>query len=456
MNTGWSGEQVVKRCFALLLLCLLGMNASPVRNASAGSTTQVALSTNMDLDVPVSAWGIFEEGNPVSDSSNEVTPSLDGLSLRCAILGGDPYSNVHCYRNLPLDSTSDLFTLSLSFQYQPASSFNNSGAPSVVQGLEFTVSKWEAGQRYEWALQWQNVGAGAPKWRYWTPVPPVPDPPPPDPGQWLDVGISGGVSGMAWHSLTLDGEILNGQVHYRRFILDQQEFPLDLTVVPAAAVGEPDRLAIAVQLDGNSTETPYELFIDDVTLITTQTFSDVTVKYWAVDWIKRLYSAGITGGCATNPLAYCPEGVVTRAQMAVFLERGMKGSSYSPPAVGNSTGFGDVATTHWAAKWIKQLAADGITAGCGGGRYCPDASVTRAQMAVFLLRAKHGASYRPPVVGGSTGFGDVQPGHWAAAWIKQLVAEGITAGCGNGNYCPESFVTRAQMAVFLVRTFNLP
>jgi hypothetical protein len=46
--------------------------------------------------------------------------------------------------------------------------------------------------------------------------------------------------------------------------------------------------------------------------------------------------------------------------------------------------------------------------------------------------------------------------YWAAAWIKQLAAESITTGCGSGNYCPEDSVTRAQMAVFLVRTFNLP
>ena len=77
-------------------------------------------------------------------------------------------------------------------------------------------------------------------------------------------------------------------------------------------------------------------------------------------------------------------------------------------------------------------------------------------MAIFLLRSKYGASYRPPGVDGNTGFTDVEPGYWAAAWIKQLVAEGITAGCGNGNYCPASQVTRAQMAVFLVRAFNLP
>ncbi|HUE98253.1 MAG TPA: S-layer homology domain-containing protein [Anaerolineales bacterium] len=185
-------------------------------------------------------------------------------------------------------------------------------------------------------------------------------------------------------------------------------------------------------------------------------FSDIQSNYWALNFIERLYSAGITGGCGANPLNYCPEEMVTRAQMAVFLERGMRGSSYNPPGVGGSTGFGDVQPTHWAGAWIKQLATDGITGGCGSGNYCPESPVTRAQMAVFLLRSKYGPSYSPPAVGGGTGFSDVQPGYWAAAWIKQLVAEGITSGCGTGTYCPESPVTRAQMAVFLVRTFSLP
>jgi len=142
--------------------------------------------------------------------------------------------------------------------------------------------------------------------------------------------------------------------------------------------------------------------------------------------------------------------------MAVLLERGIHNSSFNPPSVGNSTGFGDVAPGYWAAAWIKQLAVEGITSGCGSGNFCPDSPVTRAQMAVFLLRAKYGASYSPPGVGADTGYGDVATGHWAAAWIKRLAAEGITEGCGNGNYCPDASVSRAQMAVFLVRTFNLP
>jgi hypothetical protein len=197
-----------------------------------------------------------------------------------------------------------------------------------------------------------------------------------------------------------------------------------------------------------------DLGADEYSTLPPPTFADVPVSYWAFEWIERLYAAGITGGCGGGN--YCPESPVTRDQMAVFLLRGIHGSSYNPPAVGGSTGFGDVPITYWAAAWIKQLAAEGITGGCGSGNYCPAGAVTRDQMAIFLLKAKYGASYTPPPVGSSTGFSDVPITHWAAAWIKQLAAEGITGGCSAGTYCPGSPVTRAQMAVFLVRTFNLP
>jgi hypothetical protein len=187
-------------------------------------------------------------------------------------------------------------------------------------------------------------------------------------------------------------------------------------------------------------------------------FSDVPSTYWARQYIERLFDAGVTGGCGTSPLSYCPETTVTRSQMAVFLLRGIHSSSYVPPAVGGSSGFGDVSPDYWAAAWIKQLAAAGITGGCGSGNYCPEYPVTRDQMAVFLLRSKYGASYTPPAVGIGTGFGDVPADHWAAAWIKQLAAEGITGGCSVSPslYCPATPVSRAQMAVFLVKTFNLP
>jgi hypothetical protein len=54
-------------------------------------------------------------------------------------------------------------------------------------------------------------------------------------------------------------------------------------------------------------------------------------------------------------------------------------------------------------------------------------------------------------------FQDVPVSYWAAAWIEQLASEGITSGCSvtPKNYCPASPVLRDQMAVFLVRAFNL-
>ena len=73
---------------------------------------------------------------------------------------------------------------------------------------------------------------------------------------------------------------------------------------------------------------------------------------------------------------------------------------------------------------------------------------------VFLLLAKYSKDYDPPDPAGI--FPDVPTTHWAAAWIEKLAADGITAGCGGGMYCPEQMVTRAQMAVFLVKTFELP
>jgi Metallo-peptidase family M12 len=115
-------------------------------------------------------------------------------------------------------------------------------------------------------------------------------------------------------------------------------------------------------------------------------FNDVPVSYWSADWIEQFYNDGITSGCNTNPLRYCPTNSVTRAQMAIFLLRAKHGSSYTPPP---ATGiFNDVSTGYWAAAWIEQLYNEGITTGCGTSplRYCPENTVTRAQMAVFIVR----------------------------------------------------------------------
>jgi hypothetical protein len=166
--------------------------------------------------------------------------------------------------------------------------------------------------------------------------------------------------------------------------------------------------------------------------------------------IETLFHSGVTAGCSGGN--YCPAASITRAQMAVFLLKGKLGSAYAPPA-GSGAMFADVPPGSFALDWIEDLAASGITAGCGTGLFCPGRPVTRAQMAVFLLKAKHGSAYAPPPASGI--FADVPSSSAFAPWIEQLAAEGITAGCGGNNYCPDLANTRAQMAAFLVATFGL-
>jgi S-layer homology domain len=186
-----------------------------------------------------------------------------------------------------------------------------------------------------------------------------------------------------------------------------------------------------------------------------QGFVDVPSGYWAEQDIYKIYNAGITQGYSQNPLMYRPDDLAIRAQMATFLGRAIYGSSFTPTS---ATGiFEDVPVNYLAADWIEKFYNDGITDGCSTNplQYCPDDDVTRAQIAIFLLKAKHGSSYAPPAARGI--FTDVPANYWAADWIEQLYNEGLTIGCSSNPliYCPDDPVTRAQMAVFTVRTFGL-
>jgi hypothetical protein len=185
-----------------------------------------------------------------------------------------------------------------------------------------------------------------------------------------------------------------------------------------------------------------------------ESFADTLPEHWAYPAIEALYHWGITTGCLATPLRFCPEQTLTRAEMAAFLVRSKHGGTFVPPDPTGSV-FTDVPAAYWAAGWIEQLAADGLTKGCGTpGLFCPEDAVSRTQMAIFLLRLRHGGDYVPPPGTGSV-FSDVPLDHWGVAWIEQLATEGITTGCGEGKYCPEQAVTRAEMAVFLKRCQGL-
>jgi hypothetical protein len=117
--------------------------------------------------------------------------------------------------------------------------------------------------------------------------------------------------------------------------------------------------------------------------------------------------------------------------------------------------FLDVPAAQQFHFYVTTLVSNAITAGVGGGSYGVGADTLRQQMAVFLLKAKYGLCYTPPPCTTQV-FTDVPCSSGFAPWINELVAEGITGGCGAGIYCPTSPVLRQQMAVLLLRTYEAP
>lgn len=115
-------------------------------------------------------------------------------------------------------------------------------------------------------------------------------------------------------------------------------------------------------------------------------FTDIAIGNPFKPFVEELYNDGITSGCSTSPLMYCPSLPVTRGQMAVFIERAL--GNFSPHPSPNGM-FTDLSPADPFTPFIEQLYNDGITSGCSASplKYCPGAFVTRGEMAVFLDRA---------------------------------------------------------------------
>jgi hypothetical protein len=187
------------------------------------------------------------------------------------------------------------------------------------------------------------------------------------------------------------------------------------------------------------------------------TFVDVPFDHWAHDTIEALYQGGYVSGCSTNPLMYCPERIMNRAESAVFIIRGVHGTEFMPADPIEKV-FDDVPLTEWYAKWATQLWNDGYTAGCGTNPliYCPLEGHTIAEGSVFYLRMLHGTEYEP---GTPTGiFADIPLDAWYARWVEQAYLEGILLPCQTEpelKACPLDGLDRAMGAHMMVQAKGL-
>ncbi len=166
--------------------------------------------------------------------------------------------------------------------------------------------------------------------------------------------------------------------------------------------------------------------------------------------IEAITNAGISSGCDDTYPLFCAEDAVTRGQMAAFLRR-----AFAIPAGGDGP-FVDDDSSIFEAD-IAAVAAAGVTVGCNppaNDQFCPDAPVTRGQMASFLSRVL-GLDERYPEP--SSSFDDMI-GSVFATDVARVADARLTLGCNppaNTEFCPDRAVTRAEMATFLTRALGL-
>jgi hypothetical protein len=179
-------------------------------------------------------------------------------------------------------------------------------------------------------------------------------------------------------------------------------------------------------------------------------FDDMAGKYVFGDYCSgRIWNLNATSDPDTYTLQFQRD---TSANITSFGET-EKGELYMTGHGGQlyrvvAPPYSDV-TDHSLIDHIMWITYEGISTGCGGGRYCPNDAVTRAQMAAFLARALD-------LPGTSEDFFTDDDGHQLEVSINRVAAAGITLGCAENRYCPENPVTRGEMASFIDRAYDLP
>lgn len=170
-------------------------------------------------------------------------------------------------------------------------------------------------------------------------------------------------------------------------------------------------------------------------------FTDVKVGTWYYDAVTFVYENGLMQG--TSATRFSPDSSLTRAMLAQILY-----NRTGKPTVKDKSAFTDVANDAWYADAVIWAYGEGIVSGVGGGKFAPDASITREQLAAMLYRA----AGSPEVQETTLTFNDASKvSSYAKSAICWAVEEGIVTGKGGNRLDPTGTATRAEVAQMLAR-----
>jgi len=173
-------------------------------------------------------------------------------------------------------------------------------------------------------------------------------------------------------------------------------------------------------------------------------FSDVHESDWFYEAVKYAHQRGVVNG--TSATTFSPQVTMTRGMMVMILW------NYDGKSQAESAAFSDVPDDAWYAAAVNWAAANGIVAGYGDGRFCPNDEITREQMAVMLFNYTEYIDIELPKNRAGTFADDTEISFWAKEAVAAMYAAEIINGKGQNNFDPHGKATRAEV-VTMMRSF---
>lgn len=177
-------------------------------------------------------------------------------------------------------------------------------------------------------------------------------------------------------------------------------------------------------------------------------FADVKESAWYYTYVKDVYEGGIMEGKSTDRFA--PGASVTRAEFVTVMAR-LSGDDFDGLGK-NLAGFVDAKKTAWYADALAWGVEKGLVKGTGEGRLEPNRSVSRAEIATFIMRLAEYMDVKLPAdVLAEKSFSDVKNGKYYTDAVELMRKSRIVNGDGNGHFRPADTAKRSEIAAVISR-----
>ena len=181
------------------------------------------------------------------------------------------------------------------------------------------------------------------------------------------------------------------------------------------------------------------------TRVSSLPFADVAEDAWFRSAVEYVYENGLMNG--TTATTFTPNATTSRGMIVAILWR-QAGS----PTVDYLMEFNDVAPTAYYGEAVRWAASEGIVGGYGDGRFGPNDTITRQQLAAILYRFAQPQGYDTSARADLSGYADLGAvSSYAVEALQWANAEGLVNGTSATTLSPGGNATRAQAAVILSR-----